>query len=126
VTVAMPFYGPEDLYGWDPNYPSATTVAGFLGTPSFDSNPTLAKLASPIDHITAQTPPFLMLHGTADATVPYPQSVKMRDALQAAGVPATLVTLPGVGHAFPLFSNQPAYEQSSCTALAFLKKYLRP
>jgi acetyl esterase/lipase len=126
VTAAVPFYGAEDLYDWDPSYKSGAVVAEFLGTPAYDSDPSLAKLASPIDHVSAQTPPFLLLHGTVDMTAPYSQSVNMRATLQAAGVPATLVSLPGVGHAFPQFSNQPAYQQSSCTALAFLKKYLRP
>jgi dipeptidyl aminopeptidase/acylaminoacyl peptidase len=41
----------------------------------------LARRASPIDRINARTPPFLLLHGTADLTVPYEQSVWMNDAL---------------------------------------------
>jgi dipeptidyl aminopeptidase/acylaminoacyl peptidase len=101
-------------------------VAQFLGAPSYNSNPMLAKLASPIEHVTPQSPPYLMLHGTADTVAPYRQSVSMRAALHAAGVPATLVTLPGIGHAFPPISPLPPFRTSTCTMLAFLQQRLRP
>jgi acetyl esterase/lipase len=126
VDVVVPFYGPEDFFNWDPTFPSAEDVARFLGTASYNSDPMLAKLASPIYHVTPQSPPYLMLHGTADHVAPYPQSVAMRAALHAAGVPATLVTLPGVDHAFPPISPLPQFRTSTCTMLAFLQQRLRP
>jgi acetyl esterase/lipase len=48
----------------------------------------------------------------------------MRDALRGAGVPATLLELPGVGHSFPaLESSGPP--GAGCTITAFLDRWLR-
>lgn len=55
---------------------------------------------SPVNHVTSSSPPTLLIHGTNDATVPYGNSRKLRDALERAGVPVCLVRLPGDGHAF--------------------------
>ena len=40
------------------------------------TDPILAK-ASPINHITADDPPFLILHGDMDPVIPYTQSVDL-------------------------------------------------
>ena len=39
-----------------------------------------------------------MTHGDADEVVPISESEVLQAALQAAGVPAELVTVPGTGH----------------------------
>ena len=46
-------------------------------------------------------PPFLFLHGTADALVPPRQSQRLADALAAAGAQATVELVDGAGHMFP-------------------------
>jgi dipeptidyl aminopeptidase/acylaminoacyl peptidase len=43
-------------------------------------------------------PPVIMVHGDADPLVPYSHSVRLQEALQKAGVPNELVTIPGGGH----------------------------
>jgi dipeptidyl aminopeptidase/acylaminoacyl peptidase len=43
-------------------------------------------------------PPILMIHGDADPTVPYQHSVKLHEALDKAGVPNELFTVPGGHH----------------------------
>ncbi len=58
------------------------------------------RAASPITHVTPGSPPFLLVHGTADGLVPYSQSQTLADALSAAGVPARLVPVDGAGHIF--------------------------
>jgi hypothetical protein len=55
-------------------------------------------VASPITHVTSDDPPFLMLHGDADTTVPIIQSSVMEAALKKAGVEAKFVTVPGGRH----------------------------
>lgn len=60
---------------------------------------------SPIHHISDETPPVLILHGTHDALVPYAQSEEFAAALKARGVPVWLQTLPGSGHGGPAFSK---------------------
>jgi acetyl esterase/lipase len=58
------------------------------------------RLASPISHVTASAPPFLLVHGENDMVVPFTQSIQLRDSLQAAGVPVELVPVPGADHVF--------------------------
>lgn len=60
------------------------------------------KLASPVTHITHDSPPTLILHGTADTTVDREQSRELDRVLTDHGVPHKLIEIPGVGHAFPL------------------------
>jgi len=55
---------------------------------------------SPISHVTAAAPPFLLVHGTADWLVPYAQSEQLASALDAAGVPVRLVAIEGAEHVF--------------------------
>jgi dipeptidyl aminopeptidase/acylaminoacyl peptidase len=65
--------------------------------------PDKAKAASPLTYVSQNGPPFLILHGTADCSVPHSQSQRLYDALRAAGVKADLHLLPGVGHGDPRF-----------------------
>jgi dipeptidyl aminopeptidase/acylaminoacyl peptidase len=60
----------------------------------------LARRLSPIAYVRKGLPPILVLHGDADATVPYDQSVELVKALKSAGDDAELITVPGGGHGF--------------------------
>ena len=48
--------------------------------------------------MTGDAPPFLIIHGTADATVPYEQSERLATALTDAGATAELVAVEGADH----------------------------
>lgn len=50
------------------------------------------------NYITAGDPPFLIIHGTDDQTVPYQESVELSGLLKAAGIPTTFITATGYGH----------------------------
>lgn len=67
--------------------------------------------ASPINHVTSDDPPFLLIHGDADETVPFEQSESMKAALEKAGVEVKLLAIPGGGHGptFPGAKNPPDY-----------------
>ncbi len=52
------------------------------------------RLASPIDHASADDPPTLLLHGVYDAIVPVDQSRRLAAALARAGAPVELRELP--------------------------------
>jgi acetyl esterase/lipase len=58
----------------------------------------IAKRVSPLTYVRAGLPAILSIHGDADAVVPYEQSVRLHQALTAAGVPNELVTIKGGGH----------------------------
>ncbi len=58
----------------------------------------IARLVSPINYVRPGLPPILTVHGDADPTVPYSQAVRLHQALDRAGVPNKLLTVPGGGH----------------------------
>lgn len=61
---------------------------------------TARRLVSPVHHVRADAPPFLLVHGDADGLVPFAQSVQLQTALRAAGADAELVAVPGADHVF--------------------------
>ena len=70
----------------------------------------VAKAASPMTYVRAGMPATISIHGDADPLVPYQHSVRLQEALQKAGIPHELVTIPGGGHGgFPPDQWQRAY-----------------
>lgn len=65
---------------------------------------------SPVHYVSEDNPPFLILHGTHDALVPYAQSEELAAALKEQGVEVWLQTLPGAGHGGGAF-RKPALVQ---------------
>ena len=67
--------------------------------------------ASPVNHVSPDDPPILLLHGDADETVPFKQAELMSDALKEAGVETRLIRILGAGHGptFPGAQNPPDY-----------------
>jgi acetyl esterase/lipase len=53
---------------------------------------------SPINYVSATSPPFLLIHGTDDTVVPLAQSERFCDKLRAAGVGCELLRVEGGGH----------------------------
>ena len=66
----------------------------------------LALDASPVNHVRANSPPFLILHGDSDRLVPIEQSKELDRRLRAAGVESKLVVKAGAGHGFGLTEGQ--------------------
>ncbi|HJZ72264.1 MAG TPA: alpha/beta hydrolase [Vicinamibacterales bacterium] len=60
----------------------------------------IARRVSPLTYVRAGLPPVLTIHGDADPTVPYTQSVRLHKALSDAAVPNELMTMPGGKHGF--------------------------
>ena len=63
----------------------------------------LLKQASPITHVTKDSPPTLMIHGDRDEVVPLQQSEVLAARLKEVGVPAKLVVRKDGGHPWPDF-----------------------
>jgi len=80
----------------------------------------LARSASPVSYATGDEPPFLIVHGTEDMTVPYPQSQLMYQALGSGD--ATFHTVIGAGHGGPAFEHPAVVDHVE----AFLDQYLGP
>lgn len=122
VQAVIDWYGRADLtrVSTDPawaNSPSALLLGG-----SGQKFAELAKKASPILHVSKDDPPFLIMHGTMDTTVPFRQSLAFARALGTAGVESRLVTLEGAGHGGQEFLSREKVKIIS----AFLEEHLAP
>src|SRR5438552_14022299 len=53
----------------------------------------IARMLAPV--VNASTPPTLSIHGDADPTVPYTQSVRLHASLKVALVKAQMMHMPG-------------------------------
>jgi dipeptidyl aminopeptidase/acylaminoacyl peptidase len=58
----------------------------------------LAKKVSPLTYVRAGLPPILTVHGDADRTVPYPEAVRLHEALTKVNVPNQLITVANGAH----------------------------
>jgi acetyl esterase/lipase len=58
----------------------------------------IGRKVSPVNHVSADDPPTLIVHGDADKLVPIQQAELVVDALKKAGVEAKLVVKPGAAH----------------------------
>jgi acetyl esterase/lipase len=74
-----------------------SAIEGLLGGP-LEKDKAKAIAASPIHYVSKDDPPFLIVHGEGDRVIPVEQSQRLYEALQKAGVNATLKILPQVGH----------------------------
>ncbi len=100
VKAVVALYAPTDLVSLAKNsqmVPPAIRSA-LNGTPW--EKLILARLAdlSPIEHVRAGMPPFLLIHGTADRLVPFGQSERMCDRMKSAGAVCDLYPVAGAGH----------------------------
>ena len=104
VQVAAIYNAPLDLVDlgsrisvseWERRNP----IYSFLGA-TYHEDPDLWRKASPLTHVSRHSSPFLLLHGTEDRVVPYPQSLVMMEKLKEAGVPAEMFTAQDAGHSF--------------------------
>jgi acetyl esterase/lipase len=73
--------------------PASAEVAAIVG-PEADW-----PRSQPINNVTRQAPPMLLLAGRADHTVDPANTLRLASRLRAAGVPVTAVLYPDVGHA---------------------------
>jgi dipeptidyl aminopeptidase/acylaminoacyl peptidase len=79
-----------------------------LGSLTDDEVAEKIKQVSPARLVTAEAPPFLLIHGDADPVVPLQQSETMRAALEAAGVSVKLIVKPGGSHPWPTIHEEVA------------------
>ena len=104
IQAAVIFYGLYDFTNVDdfPSYDVTGGLRAFWGAAYEEIPVERLEEMSPIVQIDGTEPPFLLLHGTADTSVPSVMSERFAEALEQAGVQVELVLLPGVGHAFEL------------------------
>jgi dipeptidyl aminopeptidase/acylaminoacyl peptidase len=89
---------------------------------TFKEAPKLYQVASPVTYVRSNSPPFLILCGTADTTVNPEQSKLLAKTLKAAGAPEQLVVIPGAPHSFDF---EPKQRDLRPLVLEFLDKNLK-
>lgn len=109
LSAVVTLFGPSVLAAM-PGAIDIATKALLLGPGPVTPEKLLA--ASPIAHIRADAPPFLLIHGDADESVPFSQSTMLLDALNGLGVKAELVVIPNGKHATSTWTapNVPDWE----------------
>lgn len=100
VGAAALWYPPTDLLGLHQGGGGADSPEGrLLGAPPAQVAD-LARAASPACQVSGPAAPFLLMHGTADESVPFSQSELLHTRLLDAGTASTLVRVEGAGHCF--------------------------
>ena len=97
VTCAIDFYGAVDLMNYHDMKMFAKTR---------EEAPELYKKGSPITYLDAKDPPMLLVHGTADVTVPLSQSETYLKIAKEKGAPCLLEVIPEAPHTFDLQPKQ--------------------
>jgi len=127
VQAAVIYYGLYDFTNME-DYPGGSEpLEPFFGAEYEDIPVEKIEEMSPIKQIDGSEPPFLILHGTDDTSVPSVMSERFAEALERAGVEVELVLLPDVGHGFeftPVTGEEMTLSLSKIEA--FLERVLAP
>jgi len=90
----------------------------------------LMRSGSPLTHVSPAAPPFLIVHGTLDETIPFEQAEHLYHALVRAGVEAELIPVEGVYHNWTTQVEQITRRADTWKvgpmALPFFQKHLMP
>lgn len=113
VQAACPWYPPTDFRGF--LYPSAEACAAspeslLLGMNAMTHVEEAMKYY-PTSYVTKDAPPFLIIHGNKDRTVPFQQGVLLHDLLEEAGCDVTLLEVDGSDHADVPFFQKKMWEE---------------
>lgn len=108
VQAGIIWYGPSDLLTMaaqnhpeglqdhdSPESPESRLVGGPVQT-----LPKESAAASPVNYVSPDSPPLLIVHGDQDRVVPAGQSRELYGRLTAVGAPAELRIVPGADHCF--------------------------
>lgn len=113
VKAIVNFFGPSDMaamYNQPPSPLVPPAIAGIMGaTPS--ANPTLYFQSSPINFVTAQSPPTITLQGGMDLLVSPAQQVALKERLDANSVTNEYVFYPNEAHGWTGASMSDSYNR---------------
>jgi len=127
VQAVVAWYPPTDFVDFHASGFNTGAESRFLGA-SFNDDPQSAENhrwieASPTTYVSTDDPPFLLVHGDADPTVPFSQSEVLEQRLSEAGVEVELIRVPGGGHGRRMeVPNAPDYVSAT---VDWFDRYLR-
>jgi len=113
VRCIIDFYGVPDVRKWGGNL--------FINEKPMEKYPEVWALASPVTHLAADSPPIMVVHGTADPLVKIELSDEFVEILKAKGVTHEYIVIQDAVHMFAL--NPPQMDLAPAVG-AFLKKHL--
>lgn len=96
------------------------SVTALLGP--YEGNEERYRLAAPMNHVSADCPPTLLLHGRDDQLVPFQESLEFADRLRACGVCAQAEIFDGAGHG--QLNDQGNFQRAADLTASFLKARL--
>ena len=89
-----------------------------MGSPL--KRPDLARKASPVTYVDKNDPPFFIVNGEKDESVPYQQSLVLKSSLDLAGVPNEITIVKDAPHYGAMFDA----EEIRLKLFSFLKTHL--
>lgn len=126
VQAVCDWFGPTDFSvfvttpGYESHASESAPEAKLIGGAVMQNLDKAARLNS-ITYVSKDDPPFLIMHGDKDPTVPLNQSQLLFDALKKSGVSAHFHTIHGAGHGGLGFSGKDIGEMVSAFFDARLK-----
>jgi acetyl esterase/lipase len=96
VAAIVNWFGISDVVDLLDGPNMKTYAVSWLG--SMTNREEIARRVSPLTYVRPTLPPIITIHGDADPVVPYTHAVRLQDALNKAGVPNQLITIPGGSH----------------------------
>jgi len=97
VAAIIDKYGITDVWDWgNGTVVKSKSARNWLGNKADDKK--FAASVSPMTYVTKDSPPVFIVHGDADPTVPYQQSVNLHKKLKDAGVQTEFMTVEGGLH----------------------------
>lgn len=105
VQAVVDMFGPADLvYAVQHRERVRLVVRSVFGTKSSEE---ILRRCSPVHYVTADDPPFLLVHGEHDGVVPLSQSELMKAALEKENVPVELIVVKHAGHCLYASGGRP-------------------
>jgi acetyl esterase/lipase len=90
----------------------------------FEEKKELARLVSPAEYLTKNSPPILLLHGDNDEVLPYNLSTYFISVAKQNGADAKLITVKGAGHGFKGKNISPSMSEINQISADFIIKHL--
>jgi dipeptidyl aminopeptidase/acylaminoacyl peptidase len=110
IKCVLDYYGPSDFIALATNPDTAVNnsrnaLSVLLGAMAVD-RPDLAKKASPVTYIDKKDPPFIIVQGEKDESVPNTQSKLLHAWLTLTGVKSQLIIVPNAPHYGVMFDTE--------------------
>ncbi len=131
IQGVIAFYAPADMvFGYThPGNPrvldSRAILSAYIGC-AYPQCPERYQNASPLNTVTGNSPPTLLLHGKSEVVVDCEHTVRLRTRLEHLGVPHSVLEIPWATHGFDYVFHGPASQLANHAILGFLDSVTRP